>query len=241
MAKLSVRRDAGVLAGVQQAEQLGLLAVVGAGGIARRRPDAAILLAHQLLVGERLVGRVAPDRLAHALVQALGEGLGQAVGQRLQQDVGIVVVVGLEAREVLLDAVAGGDGEAADPVGLGRDEVGQAHVGARRALLDLLAQEIEPRDLLGCACRPRTARRRRRRGGTARRRPRPWRSATSRARCGRASCARRRRACARSRPPPCPRGWPDSCRPAPRRGRTASSRCARPARAADTRRRRACR
>ena len=173
--------QAGVLAGVEQAEQLGLLAVVGAGGIARRRADAAILLAHQLLVGERLVGRVAPDRLAHALVQALGEGLGQAVGQRLQQDVGIVVVVGLEAREMLLDAVARGDGEAADPVGLGRDEVGQAHVGARRALLDLLAQEIEPRDLLGVAARPRTARRRRPRAGTARRRPRPSPSATSRA------------------------------------------------------------
>src|SRR6187431_312920 len=63
------QRDAGVLPGIEQAEQLGLLAVVGAGGIARRRPDAAIFLARQLLVGEGLVGRVAPQRLAHPLVQ----------------------------------------------------------------------------------------------------------------------------------------------------------------------------
>jgi len=46
--------EAGVLAGVQQPEQLGLLAVVGAGGVARRRADAPIFLAHQVLVGERL-------------------------------------------------------------------------------------------------------------------------------------------------------------------------------------------
>ena len=35
--------------------------------------------------------------------------------------------------------------DVADPVGLGRDEVGQAHVGASRALLDLLAQEVVPK------------------------------------------------------------------------------------------------
>src|SRR5262249_26721015 len=138
------QRHAGVLAGIEQAEQLRLLAVIGAGGIARRGADAAILLADQVLVGERLVGRVAPQRLAHALVQALGERLGQPVGQRLQEDVGIVVMVGLEARQMLLDAVARRHGEAADPVG-------EATVGATRALLDLLAQEVEPRDLLGAA------------------------------------------------------------------------------------------
>ena len=39
------------------------------------------------------------------VVQPLGEGLGEAVGERLQQDVRIIVIVGLEAREVRLDAV----------------------------------------------------------------------------------------------------------------------------------------
>ena len=58
-------------------------------------------------------------------------------------------MVGLEAREVLLDAVACCHREAADPVGIGRDEIGQAHIGPRRALLDLLAQEVEPRHFLG--------------------------------------------------------------------------------------------
>ncbi len=121
----------------------------------------------------------------------------------------------------------------------GRDEVGQAHVGARRrASRSAGAGNRAARSPL-CAARPRTAPRRRPRAGTARRRPRPSRSATSRARCAPASCAHRRTACGRCRPPPCPRGSRDSCRKAPRRGRTASSRCARPARAADTRRRRA--
>ena len=53
-------------------------------------------------------------------VQALGEGFGEAVGQRLEQDRVVVVVVGLEAGHVRLDADAGGDGEAADPVLLAR-------------------------------------------------------------------------------------------------------------------------
>jgi hypothetical protein len=41
--------------------------------------------------------------------------LRRAVGQRLQQDVGIIVILGLEALEVRLDAVDA-DREAADPV-----------------------------------------------------------------------------------------------------------------------------
>ena len=48
-------------------------------------------------------------------MQALGEGLGETVGQRLQQDVRIIVMVRLEAREMRLDAVDA-DREAADPV-----------------------------------------------------------------------------------------------------------------------------
>jgi hypothetical protein len=53
-------------------------------------------------------------------VHALGKGLGQAVGQGLEHDGAVVVVVGLELGFLLLDAQAGGDGEQADVVGLGR-------------------------------------------------------------------------------------------------------------------------
>ena len=103
--------------GVEQPEQRRLLGVVGLGRIAGRRADAAIGLADQLVRREALVGRVAPELVAHALVQALGEGLGEAVGERLDQDRGIVVVRPLEALgdRDLLDA--GGDDEAADIVG----------------------------------------------------------------------------------------------------------------------------
>jgi hypothetical protein len=77
----------------------------------------------------------------------LGEGLGQAVGQGLEDDRGVVVVVGQEAVEVLLDAQTGGDGEAADPVGLVEflrcDVVGQAEVGSLGRLVGLLAQAVQ--------------------------------------------------------------------------------------------------
>ena len=56
-----------------------LLGVIRAGRIARRRPDAAILLVDQLLVAQALLAAVAP-LVAHALVQAFGKGLGQPVG-----------------------------------------------------------------------------------------------------------------------------------------------------------------
>jgi len=76
-----------------------------------------------------------------------GERFGEAVGQRLENDRGVVVVVGLEAGQVFLDAEAGGDGEAADPVGLveflRRDEVGEAEVGALDRLVGLLAQAAQ--------------------------------------------------------------------------------------------------
>ena len=65
---------------------------------------------------KRLVGRVAPELGAHALVQALGEGLGETIGQRLQHDRAVVVEVGGELALLLLDAEPGGHREQADVV-----------------------------------------------------------------------------------------------------------------------------
>ena len=78
---------------------------------------------------ERLVGCIAPEFLAHALVQPLGEGFRQPVGQRLDHDGGVVVVGALEALGDLVLADAGGDGEGADVIGkpavARRDEIGE--------------------------------------------------------------------------------------------------------------------
>ncbi len=82
------------------------------------------------------------------LVQRLGKGFGETVGQRLKQDVGIIVLVGKEARRMGIDPVDA-DGKAADPVAVGVDEIGKTHVGAVAALLDLLAQEGKAHVFLG--------------------------------------------------------------------------------------------
>src|SRR3546814_8559999 len=76
------------------------------------------------------------------LVQPFGESLGKAIGERLQQDVRIIVLVGAEAFRMRLEAVEA-DREAAHPVARRVDEIGEAHVRAVAALLDLLAQEGE--------------------------------------------------------------------------------------------------
>src|SRR3546814_6750240 len=73
--------------------------MVRAGGMAGRRADAAIGLLDQLRVVEVLLGRVAPELLAHALVHALGEGFRQPVGQRLGEDRVVVVVRALRSEE----------------------------------------------------------------------------------------------------------------------------------------------
>src|SRR3546814_17904995 len=62
------------------------------------------------------------------------------VGERLQQDVAVIVVRRLEAGEMRLDTVDR-HREAADPVAVGADEIGEAHIGTALALGDLLAQE----------------------------------------------------------------------------------------------------
>ncbi len=85
------QQHAGLLLDVEQPPEGSLLGVIGAGGVAGRRTDAAVLLLDELLLGEILAMAVAPD-VAHHLVQVLGEGLGEPIGQRLGHD-GVVVVV----------------------------------------------------------------------------------------------------------------------------------------------------
>ncbi len=139
----------GVALGIEQAKQRRFLAVFRARRVAGSRADAAILFVDQRIVVERLVAGVAPELLAHAFVQALGERFGEAVGQGLEQDGVVVVMVGFEACDVLLDPDARRNRESAEPVLLAgvlrRDEVGEAEVGPIGGLVHLLAQEAEGR------------------------------------------------------------------------------------------------
>src|SRR5581483_4303505 len=144
--------EAGLL-GAEQGEQLALLAVVGACGVAEGRPDPPVLLRDQLLVRELLPGGVPGP--PHLGVEVLGEGLGQPVGERLDDDRAVVVVLGLEPRGQLVGPVDA-DREGADRIAAGRggvargasglrgDVVGQAPVGAVVAVVELLPQEAEP-------------------------------------------------------------------------------------------------
>ena len=92
--------DARVL-GAEQVEELPLLAVVGAGGIAEGRPDAAVALGDQLF-GRELAALLVPLP-PRDLVQILGERLREAVGERLGDDRAVVVVLGLEAGGELVE------------------------------------------------------------------------------------------------------------------------------------------
>ena len=108
--------DAGVLLRVEQFPENSLFRVIGTGGIARRRPNAAILFRDQIFGGQLFRFAVAP-LLADAPVQKFRERLRQPVGQRFRHDGVVVVVVGLEFFYQLINAVAGGDGKGAQMVG----------------------------------------------------------------------------------------------------------------------------
>ena len=124
IAKLSVILQIDGALDVEHLPQRALLGVIRAGGISRRRADAAIDFRDQLLVGQALFGRVTPQLAAHAQVQRFGRSFREAIRQRLQQDVVVVVMRRFEALEMLLDADAGRDGERADVVDLAAESFG---------------------------------------------------------------------------------------------------------------------
>src|SRR5690606_27366219 len=92
-----------VVAAHGRRRQHGLVGVLGAGGVAGGGAEPPVLLGEQRAVVERLVGRLAPQFPAHALVHALGQRLGQPVGEGLEQDGAVVVMRGLEACDVFVD------------------------------------------------------------------------------------------------------------------------------------------
>ena len=88
----------------------------------------------QIRVAQAFVAPVAPF-VAHPLVQAFGERLGQAIGDRLGHDGVVVVVLGPEPVAQLLQADAGGHGEAAEMIGQRRSRFGAMKSAERSARL----------------------------------------------------------------------------------------------------------
>ena len=86
----------------EEVEELALLRVVGAGGVAERRADAAEALRDQMSSLDSCVPVSYHSRRA-TLVQVLGERLGKAVGESLGHDRAVVVVLGLEAGRELVE------------------------------------------------------------------------------------------------------------------------------------------
>src|SRR6218665_2866656 len=127
-----------------------LLAVARGGGVAGGGADATVFFRDQFGRAEPLVGRVAPQVGAHALVQAFGKGFGQAVGQAFEQDGAVIVERGDEVLLLFLDPQARRHGKQAGVVGdaavLGCDEIRQAAARAHDTiddmLLRLLAQAV---------------------------------------------------------------------------------------------------
>ena len=77
-------------------------------------------------------------------MEHLGETFGETVGECLQENVGIIVVRGLEPLQVRLEPVDS-NRETAEPVLAYRvDEIGEAHVRPAFTLLHLLPKHRQP-------------------------------------------------------------------------------------------------
>ena len=131
-------------------EERALLGVIGAGWIAWRRANSSIFFVDQLFIGELLLAAIAP-LLADLFVQALGEGLGQPIGQSFDQDRVVIVMIGHELGDELVNAVACRDGEGAEiilPAAVDRsDKISQSMKRRLAATFPLLPERVEPAQL----------------------------------------------------------------------------------------------
>eukprot|EP00754_Rhynchopus_humris_P019685 Rhum_TRINITY_DN14653_c10_g1::Rhum_TRINITY_DN14653_c10_g1_i1::g.106929::m.106929 len=145
--QLNVRR----VRDVGQVPHLQLLLVVRLRRVARRRPDAQVVLLDEVVRRRHRVERLVAPRVAtHVAVEHLREALRQTVRQRLHHDDRVVVVRRLKLRDELLGAEARCR-HLAHPVLLAhrRDEVAEAVVRlAVVVLLQLLAETEEAARLL---------------------------------------------------------------------------------------------
>src|SRR5262249_19690171 len=134
---------------VEQPEQHALLGVVGLRRIAGRGTDSAILLRDQLLIAQVLIGGIAPELPAHALMQTFGKRFRQAIGQCFPHVRRIIVIGAFEPLRTFVFADAGGEGEAADIIletaAPWRDEIAERGIWPALALGQLLPKRMQNR------------------------------------------------------------------------------------------------
>src|SRR5262249_48392528 len=131
---------------VEQTPERALLSVIGACGVARRRPDAAILFLDKLFVAQAFGATITPF-VAHSLVQALGEGFREAVGDGFRHDGVVVVMLSSEPIAQLLQTDTAGYRKPTDVIAkpglLRSDEVCQRAAWLASLFVRLLAKEME--------------------------------------------------------------------------------------------------
>src|SRR3546814_5813457 len=103
--------------------------------VARRGADAFILFADQRFIRELLALRIAPKRGTAVLMHAFGESFCQTIRQRLHQNRRIIVIIRFEAQHMLVNAVSGRNGKAADPIILRQDERSEEHTSELQSLM----------------------------------------------------------------------------------------------------------
>ena len=120
--------------------------MVGAGGVAGRRTDPAVLLADQIFAGQ-FFAFAKPPRFARALVQIFGKGFGQTIGQCFGHDRVVIVMVPLELLAKFLDAKSRADGKGTEIIfqagARGCDEIRKRVIELAVSFFDLLPQKMK--------------------------------------------------------------------------------------------------
>src|SRR6185437_1651614 len=138
--------NADVFFGVEQIEELALFGVVGRGWITRRRTNAAIFFANQIVAREIFVAAEAPG-VARAFVREFRESFGETVGESFGHERAVVVVSFFKVGNERFDLETGSHGECAEIICSAsffwRDEISESVIGFALRLGDLLPERVE--------------------------------------------------------------------------------------------------
>ena len=146
-------RDTGARFEVEQRRQCGLLGVIGAGGVAGRRANALIPLAHEVIGRERFADCVSPMHSTHFFMQTFGKCFGQPVGEGRREDGTVIIVRRLRGGDDVGKSVPGRDCKGAHVVchaALDRcDKIGEGERGPLILARRLLPERMNHGQCLG--------------------------------------------------------------------------------------------